>query len=174
METIIMALVIIFDVTIILLVEKFMHRHLPSQEEVDDQQKILDDIDVLAKSKYNLDWKHDALTEIMSQRKNSESFTLILSGMFLVLFLLVLVFFTSLSLLVIGVISTSSFILICYGLIKISDSKRAAVGLLGTVIILAFLSILVFYNYIRILPYGYFYLCGLLLLIGLLIVSKKK
>jgi len=171
MELIINSLVIIFTALVILIVEKFMYRVQPSQQRISDYQKKLDEMDANAKKEYNLDWKHDATDEIMKERKLTKCFTLIFSGAFLVFILMGLIFLVP-SFREVSIICISGIVLICYGFIKLAESKKAIV------IVLAFVFIVgIGLDYIiRLSPYSFFYLCGFIAIVGILtmIPGSKK
>ena len=167
METIINISVICFTLSVIIFVEKLMYMKAIGEQKIADYQKVLDKMDKNAKIEYNLDWKHDSKTEILQGRKQAKSFTLIFSGIFLVFVLLGLAVFTSVSLTSIGFICTSGIILICYGLIKIAESKKLAVVVLLFVFVVGTLMNVAFDKLMTASPYAYFYLCGLILVLGI-------
>jgi|GEM_PF-1709818 len=167
METIISIAVISFTILVILIVEKIMYRVLPTKQALINYQKVLDEMDTAANAKYGFSWKHEALIEIMKQRKQSKSFALIFSGVFLVFVLILLAFITTLSFANIGIICVSGIALICYGLIKIAESKKLAAGILSFVFITGTLMMLAFDKLMTMSPYMYFYLCGLILFLGI-------
>ena len=176
METIINTAVICFTLSVIIFVEKLMYRAPISKQKIADYQKVLDKMDKNAKEKYGLEWNHDSLTEILKERTQSKSFTLIFSGVFLVFVLLGLATFISIPFSSIGIICMSGIILMCYGLIKISESRKFAVIVLLFVFTVGTLMNLVFTKLMTASPYAYYYLCALILVIGIftLVPQVKK
>ncbi|MBN2854420.1 hypothetical protein JXK06_02720 [Patescibacteria group bacterium] len=175
METAISIMVIGFVVLVIVYVEMLMHRKPITGKEISDYQKRLNEMDANAKTAYGLDWKHDALTELTGERKQAKCFTLIFSGIFLAFVLILLAFITTLSPSNIGIICGNGIALICYGLIKMSESKKLAIAVLSFVFILGTLMMFVFDKLMTMSPYAYFYLCGLILVIGIFsFVPKLK
>lgn len=172
METIINISVTCFTLLVIIFVEKLMYSKVISEQKIADYQKFIDDYNEVldkmganAKREFNLKRKHDSLTEIMQERKQAKSFTLIFSGIFLVFVLTGLAFFISVPLTSIGFICTSGIILICYGLIKIAESKKFAVAVLIFVFVLGTGMMILFDNLMKLSLYTYFYLCGIIVLI---------
>ena len=174
METIISATVISFVVLLLIYVEVLMHKKPITEKKIKDYQKKLDEMDSDVKINYGLDWKHDALTEIKKERKQTKCFTLIFSGFILFFVLILLTSITTLSLTNIGIICGSSIILICYGLIKMAEFKKTAIAILSFVVILGTLMMFVFDKLMEMSPYAYFYLCGLALAVSVLIFIPKK
>lgn len=176
MEGFISLLIAVFTIMIIVMVERFMYSLQPSKQKIIDYQKELDKMDANAKAEYGLDWKHNATTEIMKGRKQNKSFTLIFSGIFLAFVLIALTFFHHLSLTNIAIICISSIVLICYGLIKMAESKKLAIITLSFVFIVGTGCMYLFDMLMSASLYTYFYLCGLVALLGLLtlIPGAKK
>jgi hypothetical protein len=173
METVISITVASFTLLVILIVEKIMYRVLPTKKDIVDYQRVLNEMDAKANAKHGFSWKHDAMVEIMKQRKQTKCFTLIFSGILLVIVLILLVCITTLSLINIGIICISGIVLICYGLIKIAESKKLALGVLSSVFIVGTLMMFIFDKLMAMSPYAYFYLCGLILLLGIFSLIPK-
>lgn len=174
METAINVIVIIFTILMAVYVE-IMYRKPLAEKEVSDYQKVLDKADLNCKVKYNLTYKHDAFTELMTQRKLAKGFALVFSGIFLALTLIILAFVTSLSLLNIGIICTSGLVLMLYGIIKMAESKNFTIGVLAFVLVLGTLGRFALDELMALSPYAYFYLCGLVVLLGVFsLVPKLK
>ena len=110
--------------------------------------------------------KLDARTEILQGRKQAKSFALIFSGIFLVFVLIGLAMFISIPLSSIGIICASGIILICYGLIKIAESKKLAVIMLIFVFLIGTGMMIIFDHLMTLSPYTFFYLVGLIFVIG--------
>jgi hypothetical protein len=177
METTISFMVISFTILVIVYVEMVMSKRSLTAKEIADYQRMLDEMDSNAKIKYGLEFKHDAATELMEQKKQKKSFTLIFSGILLAfVFILLACMTTWLSLINTGIVCISAIILICYGLIKIAESKLLAVGVLSFVFVFGTLAMLAFDNLMAMSPYAYFYFCGLILVIGIfsLVPQAKK
>lgn len=167
MEAIINGIIVGFTFLAIILVEMVMGKQPLTKKEVSDYQKILDEMDAKAQTDYNLVWKHDAAFELMNQRKQNKSFVLTFSGMFIALTFIILACLTTfLSLLNIGIACASGIILFCYGLIKMADSKKLAIGVLLFIFIIGTLSMFAFDRLMAMSPFAYAYFCGLILVLG--------
>jgi magnesium-transporting ATPase (P-type) len=176
-EATISVLIIGFTFLVIMYVEMFMYRKSLTKKEVADYQEVLNEMDTKAEANYGLKCKHDATTELMRQRKEKKSFTLIFSGIFLAfVFILLACMTTFLTLINIGIISISGIILICYGLIKIAESKGLAIVVLSIIFIIGTVVMLAFNELMASSPYAYWYFCLLVLVIGVfsLIAQNKK
>jgi uncharacterized membrane protein HdeD (DUF308 family) len=149
-------------------IELIMHRKPLNLNKIIEYQKALDESDKRALEKYGLDWKHDAFTELMAQRKQSKAFTGIFSGVAMVFVLIAFIFVTHISPANVIIICTSGLLLMCYGMIKLAENRWFAVGLLAFIFIVGTLGQLAFEKMMTMDPYAYFYLCGLILLIGIL------
>ena len=177
METAINFMVIGFTFLVIIYVEVFMNKKPLTEKEIADYQKILDETDARVKANYGLVWQHYAATELMEQRKQKKSYTLIFSGIILASsFILLACVTTFLSLINIGIVCMSGIILICYGLIKIAESKKLAIVVLSSIFIIGSLAMLALDKLMATSPYAYWYLCGLILVIGIftLMPQTKK
>ena len=167
METIINCAIIFYTIFMVVFIEKIMHRKLLTINRIFDYQKVLDDSDRKAFEKYGLTWKHDAFTEIMKQRKQTKGYVGIFSGMALMFVLLFLACVTDLTDSSIGIICISSLMLMCYGIIRLSEKKWVAVGLLAFIFVFGTVMNIGFTKLMAVSPYSFFFLCGLIVLIGL-------
>jgi hypothetical protein len=167
-ELIINLIVAGFTLLMIIYVEKVMNHFPLTQKEVDKYQTVLD------KSKGDDLPKYDAFTELTNQRKQAKGFTLIFSGFFLAFVLIGLAFVTTLSFTNIGVICLSAITLICYGIIKLAESKKLAIGMLAVVFVMGTLAMMAFDKLMTLSPYAYIYLCGLVLLLGILCLLPRR
>jgi len=175
METIISGTVIGFVILVVVYVETLMHRKPFTKEEISEHQKRLDEMDASAKVNYGLEWKHDALTELEEGRKQMKCLALILSGVFLIFVLISLSLATTLSLSNIGIICMSVLTLICYGLVRASESKKLAIGILSFVFVFGAFIKFVFDSMLQTSPYIYFYLGGFILTVAVLsLILKPK
>lgn len=175
MEAIISISVIIFVLFISLYVEKFMYRKPISIGEVTAYQKVLNKADRNLKDRWDIEWKRDAHTELKRERKQKKSLVLIFSGFFLTFILIFSVLYFKPSLDNIFVFAGSSFILICYGIIKMSESTRIAFKMLVSLFVFFVLIMLVIEKLMSISSYSYFYLCGVVLVVAIVsLLSKGK
>ena len=165
MEAIINSSVIGFVVLIALIVEIFMYRTQPSQQRIADYQKDLDEKAANAKARHNIDLKHDALTEIMKERKLIKGFTLIFSGIFLALVWIALIFFVP-SFREIIIPICACILLMCYGLFRIAESKTTAIIVLSTGFILSAGCLYLFDKAMELSVYSFLYLCGFIVVVS--------
>ena len=166
METIINFSVFFYTIFMVVFIEKIMYCKPLSINRIIDYQRELDESDRRAREKYGLEWSHDAFTEIMNQRKLGKGFTAIFSGMALVFVLVILACMMTLPLSSIGVICVSALMLMIYGIIRLSEKKWLAVGLLAFIFIIGTIMNAGLTKLMTMSPYSYFYLCGLIILIG--------
>lgn len=139
-----------------------------NKNEIEDYQKILDESDADAHINYGLEWKHDAATELAKQRKQKKALVLIFSGILIAMVSIILACTTTfLSLLNVEIACISSIVLILFGIIIVSESKKLAIGILLLVIVMGTIIMFVFDKLMTMSPYAYFYFCGLILLIAL-------
>lgn len=172
METAINITVMFFIFLVIILLEKLNKKEISAREIIDYQRK-LNASNKKMREKYGVDYKHDAVTEILKERKQTKSFVLIFSGIFLFGVLTIGSFFMIFSFSNIGILCLGAFILICYGIIKAAKSRK--------VIILLFLLTFVFGTVINYLFDKkvtdielYFYLSEVLLIISMLLFKSNK
>lgn len=166
METIISVLVIAFVVGVIFYVEMFMCKPLLDKEIFDYQRK-LDRISIKSRVDYGLELYYDAKTELLESQNQKKAFALIFAGTAISLSFIISVFLGILSLTNIMIICISAIMLICYGIIKMSESKKLAIGLLIFIFILGTLAKIFFDKMMEMSPYAYFYLCGIIVLISI-------
>ncbi|MFA6514510.1 MAG: hypothetical protein WCT50_04470 [Patescibacteria group bacterium] len=159
-----------FTLFVAIYVEKIMYHFPLTKKEVDEYQAMLDK----AGAKYSLPTKYDAFTELMTQRKQAKGFTLIFSGILAAIALIALAFVTNLSLLNIGIICASALILIIYGIIQMAESKKLAIVMLTFVLALGTMGRFALDELIALSPYAYFYLCGLVLLLGVFVLGRSS
>jgi len=174
METLINILVLVFTASVAFIVEKIMYRHAPSQQKIADYQIELDKMDANAKIKWDLDWNHDSLTEIIKSREFIKSMVPIFSGVFLAFVFLLTIVTTRLSDANYFLMCVSALILICYGLIRMAESKKLAIGLLAFILVSGTLVDIAFDKLMVWNPYTYFYLCGLIAVIAIFILGRSS
>ena len=150
-----------------------MYRKPLSINRILEYQKQLDESDKRSYEEYALNFRHFAFTELMNQRKQNKGFVGTFSGVALVVILMLLAFITTLDLSSIGIICISSLILMCYGIIKLSEKKYFAFVLLLSIFILATFANYVFSGLVLGSSYTYYYLCGLIVLLGSMTFFKK-
>jgi len=167
METVISIMVIGLVILAIVYVEMFMHRKPLSEKEISDYQTTLDRIDRESQEKYGIEMKFDAKTQLLESRKQTKASVLIFAGMFVALVLVLSIFIKVPSLTNIGIMCISAIMLICYGLIKMSESKKLAIGLLSFIFVFGTLAKFAFDKLMTLSPYAYFYLCGLIVVMGI-------
>lgn len=175
METTISIMVIGFVAAVIVYVEMFMHRKPLTEKEISDYQRTLDKINASAKTEYGLELKYEAKTQLLESRRQTKASVLIFSGLSIALFFVLLIFIKVPSFTNIGIMCISAIMLICYGLIKMSESKKLAIGLLLFVFVFGALAKFIFDSLMSSSPYMYFYLCGLIVILGIFsLVPKLK
>jgi uncharacterized membrane protein len=175
METTISIMVIGFVAAVIVYVEMFMHRKPLTEKEISDYQRTLDKINASAKTEYGLELKYEAKTQLLESRRQTKASVLIFSGLSIALFFVLLIFIKVPSFTNIGIMCISAIMLICYGLIKMSESKKLAIGLLLFVFVFGTLAKFIFDSLMSSSPYMYFYLCGLIVILGIFsLVPKLK
>lgn len=167
METAISIMIIGFVFLAIVYVEMFMHRNPLSETEISDYQTTLDKIDRESQAKYGVEMKFDAKTQLLESRNQTKASVLIFAGMFVALALVMSIFIKMPSLTNIGIMCISAIMLICYGLIKMSESKKLAIGLLSFIFVFGTLAKFAFDKLMAFSPYAYFYLCGLIVIMGI-------
>ena len=157
METTISYLVIVFVVGMVFYVEMFMYKQPLTEKEISDYQRELDKVrDALEGVNHRLKLSTDAKTELLDRRNMKKAFALIFSGIGITLvFVAVLIFSDVLSLTNIIIICISAIIMIFYGIIKMSESKTLAVGLLIFILIFGTLAKIAFDKIIEMSPYPY-------------------
>jgi hypothetical protein len=166
-------MVIGFVAAIIVYVEMFMHRKPLTEKEISDYQRTLDKINVSAKTEYGLELKYEAKTQLLESRRQTKASVLIFSGLSIALIFVLLIFIKVPSFTNIGIMCISAIMLICYGLIKMSESKKLAIGLLLFVFVFGTLVKFAFDNLMSWSPYTYFYLCGLIVILGIFSLVPK-
>jgi hypothetical protein len=172
MEAFINLFVIVFTGMMILFVEKFLYTLPPSSQRLMDYQKELDKMDANLLKEYGIEDKHYAADEIMKERHLIKCFTLIFSGAFLAFVLIGLIFLMP-SFREISIICISAIVLICYGLIKVAESKKLAVAILLFVVV----TTIVIEMLMALLPvYAFFGMCVLVAFLSILtmIPGSKK
>lgn len=163
-----------FTLLVIACVHFVMGRKPLTDKEISDYQILLDEADKNAKLNYGLEWNRDAKTELMIQRQQKKCFTLIFSGIFLAFVLIALAIVSTLTNFNISLIALSAILLICYGLIMISESKKFAVSVLSFIFIAGTIAMLIFDHLILISPYAFVYLCVLIVIAGIVSFAYKK
>lgn len=174
METLINITLISFTCLIILIVEKLIYKRPPSLKKISDYQQTLNQMDQQAKNNYGFKWQHDAFTEITQQRKEIKSWLLIGAGFFLTFCLIASIAFNKPSIENLIMICINALLLILYGIIKMAESKKLAIGLLTIILILSSISFFTFNLLATYSPYLLFYLYAAILIIGLLSLKPKK
>lgn len=174
METIISVLVIAFAIGVALYVEMFMCKKILTGQEVLDYQRELDQINAKARENYGLELKLNAETRLLESRKEKKSFVLIFSGIAIAFVLILLLFSSILSFTNIAIMCISAIMLICYGMIKMAESRKLAIALLVLILIIGILTKIAFDKAIEISPWVYLYLCILVALIGVLSLFEQK
>ncbi|MFA5163454.1 MAG: hypothetical protein WC441_02895 [Patescibacteria group bacterium] len=175
METTISIMVIGFVAAVIVYVEMFMHRKPLTEKEISDYQRTLDKINASAKTNYGLELKYEAKAQLLESRRQTKASVLIFSGLSIALFFVLLIFIKVPSFTNIGIMCISAIMLICYGLIKMSESKKLAIGLLLFVFVFGTLAKFILDSLMSSSPYMYFYLCGLIVILGIFsLVPKLK
>ncbi|PKM88573.1 hypothetical protein CVU83_01560 [Candidatus Falkowbacteria bacterium HGW-Falkowbacteria-2] len=172
MEAAISSIVIGFVILTIVYVEMFLHRKPLTEKEISDYQVTLDKMSIKAKVDYNLDYNFDSKTQLLESRRQTKAMYLILAGLLIVFSFLGLLLTDVLSLVNIGIMCTSALLLICYGIIKIAESKKLAVGMLLFVLVAGSLAKFVF-DSMMMSGNVYFYLCGAIVLISILSLTPR-
>ena len=167
METTISIMVAGFVVLTIVYVEMFMRRKPLTEKEISDYQKVLDKINASAKNKYGLELKYEAKAQLLESRRQTKASVLIFAGMLVALTLVLLIFIKIPSLTNIGIMCISAIMLICYGLIKISESKKLAIVILSFIFVFGTLAKFAFDKLMAISPSVYFYLCLLIVIVSI-------
>lgn len=166
METLVSVMVIGFVMAVIIYVEVFMHKKPLTEKEISDYQKMLDKINGSLKTNHGLKLKYEAKSQLLEERKQAKASVLIFSGMLIALALVLSIFIKTPSLLNIGIMCVSAIMLICYGLIKISKSKKLAIGLLLFIFIFGTLAKFAFDKLMEMSPSVYLYLCLLIVVVS--------
>lgn len=175
METIISIAVIIFVLLVLLYVEKLMYRKALSVGEINAYQKVLNKMGNNLKDRWDIEWKQDAHAELKKQRREKKAALLVFSGIFLAFVLILLKLELNISPNNIAVFAGSSLILICYGFIKMAESRKLAISILSLIFILFVLAMFIFEKLMAISPYSYFYLCGVVVIMGVIsLINKRK
>ncbi|MFA6417155.1 MAG: hypothetical protein WCW61_03085 [Patescibacteria group bacterium] len=167
METTISAMVIGFVVLTIIYVEMFMHRKPLTEKEISDYQKTLDKINASLKTSHGLELKYEAKAQLLEERRQTKASVLIFAGMFIVLALVLSIFIKAPSFTNIGIMCVSAIMLICYGIIKMSESKKLAIALLSFIFIFGTLAKFAFDKLMAMSPSVYFYLCLLIVIVSI-------
>ncbi len=171
MEVVNSIIIIAFVFGVVFYVEIFMYNPL-SQKEISSYQRVLDRARANTQLMHGIEIKlDDAETQLRQGRKEAKAFTLIFSGMAIALaFILLLIFTDILSFSNIAVMCISAIILISYGIIKISESKKLATLLLIIIFILGTLAYLAFGKLMEISPYAYYSLGVIIIFIEIFIL----
>lgn len=167
-------LVIAFAIGVVLYVEMFMCKKILTGQEVLDYQRKLDQINAKARENYGLELKLDAETRLLESRKEKKSFVLIFSGIAIAFVLVVSLFIGVLSFVNMVIMCITSMMLICYGVIKMAESRKLAIALLVFILSIGILTKIAFDKAIEISPWVYLYLCILVALIGILSLFEQK
>ncbi len=167
METTISIMVIGFVVLTIVYVEMFMHRKPLTEKEISDYQKTLDKINASLKTNHGLELKYEAKAQLLEERRQTKASVLIFAGMFVASALVLSIFIKVPSFTNIGIMCVSAIMLICYGIIKMSESKKLAIGLLLFIFIFGTLAKFAFDKLMVMSPSVYFYLCLLIVIVSI-------
>jgi hypothetical protein len=151
-------------VAVIAYVELFMHRKPLTEKEISDYQKTLDKIHESVKADYGLELKYEAKTQLLESRRQTKASFLIFSGLSIALIFVALIFISVPSFTNIGIMCVSAIMLICYGLIKMSESKKLAIVLLSFIFVFGTLAKFAFDELVTMSPSVYFYLCVLIII----------
>lgn len=171
METIINVVVITFVVAVVYYVEVFIYKEPLTKKEILAFKQAADQIKNEIKDvKYRARLGLDAETQLIRSRRETKGVYFIFSGMSMALLFVILLFFTEfLSFTNMEIMGISAIALICYGLIKMAESKKLAIGILISIFIFGTLVRIVFDKTMdmSMSPSVYLYLCAVIVLIGI-------
>jgi hypothetical protein len=124
MEVLINSSVFLCTLLIIILVEKVIYAKAISTQEIAERQKTLDEIERNVKIQYNLDWKRDAKTEIIRDRKKAKALALFFSAIGILFVAYPLAVFRLCPSSTVGCLCLSAVIVIVYAAVKMAKSEK--------------------------------------------------
>ena len=130
MESIVSSSVVFFAIVAFFIIEKLMYRNPLSEERIKEYQETLNELSVIAKEQYKVDLKQDAFTELMKEREVIKSLLFIFSGFLSGEVLIGLVMFYCPGYSDINLIAFMAAMLISYGSVRSTKSKRSALAVL--------------------------------------------
>ncbi len=175
MEIIVNTLLIAITILIVVIVEFFMYKPTTVKKIISLQEE-LDETASNIKKHYGLDIRYDSFSQIIKQRNQKKSFILIFSGVLLAFVLLAFIFIYETSFLTIIIIAVSSLFLIFYGLIKMAESKKIAIGLIAIIIVMVILANNLFDRLMNLSPNSYYYILVfiIVLMVSLFVFLRKR
>lgn len=171
--TVISLVIIVFTILVIFIVEFLVYRKEPSMEELEKIQEELNQMDRDINIRYGLSWKHNAIEENKSERRQGKALMLLIAGLFLFTTMTVMMLTVTICIYDMVVAVISALILIIYSLAKACEKKRHSIVILIVAVIIGFLYFQYFDKVIGLSPYNYLYLCGSMIILGALSLFRK-